>query len=170
MRYEVLGKISRPQGQAVCAINAAVPSGADYKFEGPVCGSIKLVNTGEGISAQGRLRATVVLDCGRCLCVHKAALDIEVDEICSLDQVDEPQPGEVDSEGRCPVPIRDTDVVDLGELVRQLLILSVPPRSLCRPDCRGLCPQCGQNLNEGQCQCDQQQVDPRLAPLQKLLP
>jgi uncharacterized protein len=39
----------------------------------------------------------------------------------------------------------------------------------CKPDCKGLCAQCGQNLNEGQCDCDAEPIDPRLAPLRALL-
>ena len=50
----------------------------------------------------------------------------------------------------------------------QLLVLNTPWRSVCRPDCQGLCPNCGQNLNEGDCDCQHQQIDPRLASLQEL--
>lgn len=169
MRYEVFHKIGHPQGRAVCIVNAQAPADTGYELEGLVCGRIELINTGGRISAQGRLQATVVLSCGRCLCAHRVALEVAVDEICSLDQIDEPPPGGANRDQPSPIPIVDGEVVDLRELVRQLLILNVPPRSLCQPDCRGLCPQCGQNLNEGPCQCVQAQVDPRLAPLQRLL-
>ena len=53
--------------------------------------------------------------------------------------------------------------------MRQLLVLNAPQRSLCRPDCRGICPQCGTNLNTGSCDCDKEDIDPRLAPLRNLL-
>ena len=169
MRYPILNTISRPRGRAVCAVSAMAPAATGYQFSTPVCGRIELLNTGEKISAQGRLQTTVVLDCNRCLRAHSVPLDVVVDEICSLEQLDEPQADQGDGRESCPIPIRDGEVVDLRELVRQLLILNVPPRSLCQPDCLGLCPQCGQDLNEDPCGCGQQQVDSRLAPLQELL-
>ena len=57
----------------------------------------------------------------------------------------------------------------LDELVTTDLLLSLPMKSLCREDCRGLCPQCGHNLNNGECGCRQETVDPRLAALKDLL-
>lgn len=57
----------------------------------------------------------------------------------------------------------------LSDLVTADLLLSLPMKSLCREDCRGICPQCGRNLNEGLCGCRQETVDPRLAALKDLL-
>ena len=168
MKYEILGKITHPQDRVVCSVKAPVPSGTGYEFEGPVRGTIELLNTGDGISARGWLQARVVLDCSRCLRPHNVSLDLEVDEVCSLGQIDDWGRDQASSEAQCPIPICDGELVDFSELVRQLLILNVPPRSLCQPDCLGLCPQCGQNLNEGHCQCHQRQVDPRLEPLKRL--
>ena len=59
-------------------------------------------------------------------------------------------------------------VVDLDELVMEDSYLSFPTRFLCKVDCKGLCPYCGQALNEGDCGC-RKPVDPRLAALQELL-
>jgi len=53
-------------------------------------------------------------------------------------------------------------------LVWEDIVLSLPPKLLCRPGCKGLCPRCGKNLNEGPCPC-QPEADPRLAALQNLL-
>ena len=57
------------------------------------------------------------------------------------------------------------EYIDLTETIRELLILSEPMKVLCRPDCAGLCPQCGANLNEGACSCPTDRIDPRLAVL-----
>ncbi len=59
--------------------------------------------------------------------------------------------------------------LDLDELVRAEVILHLPMKHLCRPDCLGICPVCGQNLNERDCGCRVKEVDPRLAALQELL-
>ena len=59
--------------------------------------------------------------------------------------------------------------LDMDEQLRAQLEMEFPARFLCREDCRGLCQRCGKNLNEGECGCTDKEIDPRLAPLQKLL-
>ena len=59
-------------------------------------------------------------------------------------------------------------VIDLGEDVRQTLILAVPLKLLCRPECKGLCPQCGTNLNNETCSCTTVEADPRWDALRAL--
>lgn len=59
--------------------------------------------------------------------------------------------------------------LDLDELLREDILLELPVKFLCRADCKGLCPECGRDRNEGLCQCDSQQVDPRLAVLKQLI-
>lgn len=57
---------------------------------------------------------------------------------------------------------------DLDSLVREDILLALEPKTLCKPDCKGLCPMCGADLNETACSC-KKAVDPRLAVLQQLL-
>ena len=59
--------------------------------------------------------------------------------------------------------------LDLAEMVREQFYLALPMRPLCREECKGLCPQCGTNLNQGTCACDVRWEDPRLAGLRTLL-
>ena len=59
--------------------------------------------------------------------------------------------------------------IDLKEDVREAIILAFPLKPLCRPECRGLCPHCGRNLNEEKCECREEKIDPRLAKLKELL-
>lgn len=61
------------------------------------------------------------------------------------------------------------DEIDLTEIVRDNLLAGQPLKNLCKPDCRGLCPVCGKNLNNGRCECDKDFVDPRLAPLKNFI-
>jgi uncharacterized protein len=58
--------------------------------------------------------------------------------------------------------------LDMDDELLELLEMEFPRRVLCREDCKGLCPQCGKDLNEGPCDC-REELDPRLAPLQKIL-
>lgn len=60
------------------------------------------------------------------------------------------------------------DEIDLGPLIREQALLAMAERPLCREECRGLCAQCGANLNEGDCACSPKVFDPRLAVLRTL--
>jgi iron only hydrogenase large subunit-like protein/nitrogen-specific signal transduction histidine kinase len=63
----------------------------------------------------------------------------------------------------------ETGFIDLSPLVRELSLLESPMQPLCQPDCQGLCMVCGQNLNEADCGCEVDEIDPRLAKLRSLL-
>ena len=63
----------------------------------------------------------------------------------------------------------EDDVADLTEMIRDTLIASQPIRNLCKEDCKGLCPICGVNLNESECDCDRLVVDPRLEALKNFV-
>ena len=58
-------------------------------------------------------------------------------------------------------------VLLLYALLRDDILLELPTKFLCKPDCKGLCSQCGQNLNLGDCGCNQRRIDPRLEVLQQ---
>src|SRR5262249_6927774 len=62
----------------------------------------------------------------------------------------------------------DDDTIDLGELIREQLYLSMPMKPLCSEECLGLCPQCRTNLNRASCDCARAWEDPRFAPLKAL--
>ena len=59
--------------------------------------------------------------------------------------------------------------LDTDALLRDDILLALPSKHLCKESCKGLCPKCGKNWNEGSCGCLQQEPDPRLAALRKLL-
>ena len=61
------------------------------------------------------------------------------------------------------------DILDLTEVLQDNLLLGIPMKILCQEDCAGFCSLCGQDLNEGQCQCEKDDLDPRLAGLKVLL-
>ena len=68
---------------------------------------------------------------------------------------------------RCLANFFDGDEIELQELVRDTLLAAQPLSNICKPDCKGLCPVCGANLNHGDCGCDRFVPDPRLAALQQ---
>jgi uncharacterized protein len=62
----------------------------------------------------------------------------------------------------------EADVIDISNDVRDFSILAVPMKKLCSDNCKGLCSKCGQNLNEGDCQCSKDETDIRWLPLMEL--
>ena len=105
-------------------------------------------SVGEGVFVRGRLRTTVRLACRRCL----SSVDAPVDD--TVDLFFEPLgPDDEDAEGEVyPLPDRG-DELDLREAVREQVLLRAPEFGLCSDACRGLCPQCGTDLNTGPCDC-----------------
>ena len=59
--------------------------------------------------------------------------------------------------------------LDIDEPLKEQIEIEFPFRILCKDDCKGLCEKCGKNLNHGECGCVKKEIDPRLAPLQKIL-
>ncbi|MGD8238151.1 MAG: DUF177 domain-containing protein [Armatimonadota bacterium] len=169
MRFDCYEQLLMPRGAAVCEIDHPPPPGTDIECDGPIRGTIKLTNVGRYVRAVGALRAAVRLSCSRCTAPVQQRLEAAVDEECALTQIDEPDAYDGGTEDVDALPILDDDVIDLSELVRQNTLVSLPPVILCRPDCMGLCSECGKNLNEGPCDCSTERIDPRLAKLAELL-
>jgi len=124
-------------------------------------GTLRLTHTNEGILARAELVTQVSLECVRCL--EPFSLEL------SLDLTERFLPASTLALAEEAFPIEDNNIVDLDEPVRQAILLALPMRPLCTPNCRGLCSQCGQNLNTGQCNCQEEEIDPRLAVLKQLL-
>ncbi len=63
------------------------------------------------------------------------------------------------------ITIDESQMVDLSEVIRQYTLLTVPVKPLCRPDCNGICPSCGHDLNQGPCRCPSHAYDQRWSKL-----
>ena len=107
-------------------------------------------SVGEGILVRGRMRTRLVLECRRCLVPVEHIIDDRV-ELLYEPIADEEE--EVALSGEVyPIPPRG-DVIDLRPALREQLLLRVPEYVECGEDCRGLCPQCGTDLNRATCSC-----------------
>lgn len=135
----------------------------DLAFSGPPTFDFLARETGDGVvHVTGSLHAVLELDCRRCLEAVLQKVDLEVDWLYDpgLDAVGE-------EEGVYPLD-REKGSLDLSPQVREELLLAAAPYPLCDSDCAGLCPQCGTNLNEEECDCTREEVDPRWRKLQEL--
>jgi uncharacterized protein len=74
---------------------------------------------------------------------------------------------EIDEDSVRPIP-KGVGELNLANVIREEVLLSVSPLALCKPDCKGLCPQCGINLNENRCECSHEESDPRWEALREL--
>ena len=117
----------------------------------------------------GRVQSTLTLICGRCLEETPFPVDLPFD-LLYLPHHENVGEGEVEVEDDdlTAAYYRD-DQIDLGQLVVEQLLLAVPMKPLCRESCRGLCPDCGTNLNTATCSCVRAWTDPRLEGLKSLL-
>lgn len=111
----------------------------------------------EGILVTGALFGRAALSCRRCLTETEQEFNVVVEEVFAI--------GSAADEDAYRVK---ADQIDLEPMARDAIVLALPLNPLCRPDCRGLCPQCGQNLNEADCGHRQEQIDVRWEPLRRL--
>jgi len=124
--------------------------GEDFSSEGFV-GDVKIFgeveDAGRCFVVRGQIECQKIFICDRCLTqstgeqIHE--FDEEFDKSAALD-----------------------DMLDVTELLRDVLLAGQPMKNLCKADCKGLCPVCGANLNDGDCDCGKIIVDPRLASLE----
>jgi Predicted metal-binding, possibly nucleic acid-binding protein len=123
---------------------------AQINLQGPV--KVDLVAqevAGSGVLVRGRINAVVELECRRCL----EPVQQEIDDEITLLYDNPPEGEEAEESGEIyPLPERG-DVLDLSEAVREQLLLRIPLHTLCRPDCKGICAQCGGDLNMKTCGC-----------------
>lgn len=117
-------------------------------------------NAGDVILLKADVKTEIERTCGRCLKVFTEPLAAQV--------VEKFYPAGAENIENDAF-IYESDLLDITEPVRESLLLAVPLQSLCREDCRGLCPVCGADRNEGDCGCDATTVDPRLAALKQFI-
>jgi uncharacterized protein len=126
---------------------------------------LRVGRTNRGVIVTGRVRTALADTCGRCLAPLRIAIDAPIEEEV-LPLVDLQSGLRLDTTAE-PEVFRLTDhhELDLEPLAREAILLAAPIAPVCRPDCRGLCPECGEDLNDGAHDHGDAPVDPRLAGL-----
>lgn len=133
---------------------------AQSPASGPVSVRGRVVNIAGVLNLQMQLETTLDLVCDRCLKPFSRLKGVTVDHVIVEEVFDE------DDENI--ILIGDDDCIDLAEIAETAFILSLDSKTLCREDCKGLCSQCGADLNLGDCGCEKE-GDPRLAIFKELL-
>jgi len=140
-------------------------AGESFTIESGIEVSGEMLRTSLGVEFRGKVSADVSIDCSRCLTpirrhpyipfrtvfVEAERAEMEANRELNEDQLDETTA----EDGRA----------DLAELAREQILLAIPEQVFCSDECKGICPQCGGNLNLIDCKCADEEIDPRWAAL-----
>ena len=135
--------------------------GVSYPVSEPVVAQGTVRNTAGVLVMQGSLFTTIHGVCDRCTSEFDRKVEFPIDVVLVTELASE------ENEDEWVFPL-EGDSADLDDIVRTVFVLNLDSKLLCKEDCKGLCPQCGKNLNEGPCNC-QKELDPRFAALKQLL-
>lgn len=136
-------------------------AGDEISFTQPTLFKGRIYNANGDLYIQGFVESVVELCCHRCLKRFQQKIIGEVHE--KLFEEDSPQ---VDIDEYFVIK---NNMVDITKIMENTLVLSLPMKIICDEHCKGLCLVCGTDLNEHQCNCKNDEVDPRLAKLKDLL-
>ena len=144
----------------------ALQGDSDVGFCGPIHFSLRLQRVGQLVEVDGLLEVGVSMSCGRCL----QPFDEDIAERFSLTFTPQQQERESTEEielasDELGLIYYQDDVIDLREPLQEQLIMALPISPLCRENCGGLCPDCGQNLNLGLCGCEKKVFNNKFSAL-----
>ena len=124
-------------------------------------GAVQATRVQGGLFVRGTVESQLMQECVRCLDPRVFVVTLDLEETFRLSGTD-PKPDGSPA-------VSDDDWLDLTPLLREQAWLAIPMKPLCQSNCKGLCPQCGANLNLKSCACDRDRIDPRLALLKDLM-
>ncbi|MDD5468179.1 MAG: DUF177 domain-containing protein [Anaerolineales bacterium] len=125
-----------------------------------LAGNVYITKAAQGLLIQTAAHATLQGECVRCLTELDLALGTDFTELYAFSRQSVSESG---------LLLPENAQLDLEPLLREYLLLEVPMSPLCQPDCRGLCPICGENRNETACSHNEEVSDPRFTILKTLL-
>lgn len=131
---------------------------AEDLFVNTISGTLRLTRTHEGILVQSHLSVGVESECSRCLDAVQRDIELNMEELYNY-------PTRANSE----FFVGADAILDLAPLLRAEVLIEAEHRFLCREECKGLCPDCGINLNYETCDCADKRIDPRFSKLRELL-
>lgn len=135
--------------------------GASHPVTEPVEASGTVRNTAGVLVMSGSIKTCLHGVCDRCAAEFSRKVEYPIQAVLVEELANE------ENEDEWVFPL-EGESADLQDIVRTVFVLNMESKLLCKPDCKGLCCQCGKNLNDGPCSC-QKEPDPRFAALRQLL-
>jgi uncharacterized protein len=125
----------------------------------------RLNRSGHDVRLQGQITARAEVDCDRCLKQVTVPIEttFDVTYVPASDYV-ATDAAELQAED-LGLSVYEDEAIDIDELVREQVLLTLPARALCVEECKGLCPVCGANRNDNSCECEPKETDPRWGAL-----
>lgn len=164
--------VSRQAGELEVAVSIPAPADIGVPLIGipegePIELDFRLSALDEGVLVQGPISATAVGQCSRCLRELTLPMHEQIAELVFYPERQDELIAEGDEEAE-DLPVVVDDAVDLEPLIRDALVLSMPLSPLCRPDCPGLCPECGERWDDLPDDHKHEFLDPRFSALDAL--
>lgn len=122
-------------------------------------GTVRVSRAQQGLVVHVQVQGLTTTQCGRCLVDFELPLKADFTDLYAFSPKMASESGSV---------LPETGQLDLAPSIREELLLSIPINPLCRPDCKGLCPVCGENRNTTHCDHTVDEIDPRLEHLKSL--
>ncbi|TVX97715.1 YceD family protein [Cohnella terricola] len=135
---------------------------SEYRLLAPIKYDLTAEASEDRIIVTGRLSCDVRMQCSRCLDPIEGTIDVPFEEQFRVVGDDEDESDDDDDEA---VPVKE-ERIDLSPYIAEEFVVQLPFAPLCSDDCKGLCSECGTNLNEQSCGCNTEKIDPRMAALQ----
>lgn len=132
----------------------------DYNILEPLKGKFFVQPADEGVLVRGKITGKAAIPCNRCL--DQAIVDVNAD-FSEYEEIP-PETKDIDQHGLIVYQMH-SPMLNLDAVAWEQFQLALPVQPLCKEDCKGLCPECGINLNNEQCKCENNTGDPRMAAL-----
>ncbi len=140
------------------------------KIVSPVHALLRFDKQESDVIVTGTVEGDVEVQCSRCLKIFTATISSRTDLVYHpISFIREAEEGQLKGD-ELDTAFYQNDVINTDELLAEQIVLNLPMKSLCSPDCKGICPQCGVDLSVQGCSCGHTEMDPRLAVLKQLLP
>ncbi|MFA5353258.1 MAG: DUF177 domain-containing protein [Thermodesulfovibrionales bacterium] len=135
----------------------------------PISLSLSVRKAEKEVFLHGSIRGDVRLQCSRCLQGFTMTIESPVDVVYRPTEEIAQEEAHQLRDDELETGFYREDTLDTDEVAREQLLLNIPMKPLCSAECKGICPQCGTDLNLSQCNCSVSEIDPRLAVLKQLL-